>query len=120
MQVQGWHALVGNKYGQNLEAVAATMEAILCFDAWLEEPSYWEIGNPCGKAAMAEDAIAALVRLIQLVKHLLPRNNSNGWKVSKPLEIRHIVRFIIAFGAPCGYNASRPREHHKACPKRPG
>jgi hypothetical protein len=94
-----------------------TMEAILCFEAWLEEPMYWEISDPCGEAAMAEDAIAALMRII--VKHL-PRDSGNGWKVSKLHEIKHIVRFIIAFGTPRGYNASRPEEHHKAHAKRPG
>jgi hypothetical protein len=117
MQVQGWHALAGNKYGDNLEAVLGTLEAILCFEAWLEEPTYWNIGDPCGEAAVAEDAIAALIRLI--VK-FLPRDSGNGWKVSKLHEIKHIVRFITAFGAPRGYNASRPEEHHKAHAKRPG
>jgi hypothetical protein len=118
MQVQGWHALSGDKYrSDNLEAVLGTMEAILCFEAWLKESTYWEIGNPCGEAATAEDAISALMRLI--VKHL-PRDSGNGWKVSKLHEIKHIVRFITAFGAPRGYNASRPEEHHKAHAKRPG
>jgi hypothetical protein len=40
--------------------------------------------------------------------------------VSKFHEIKHIVRFIDTFGAPRGYNASRPEEHHKAHAKRPG
>ena len=115
--MQGWHALAGNKYGDNLEAVLGTLEAILYFEAWLEEPTNWEIGDPCGKAAVAEDAIAALMRLI--IKHL-PRDSRNGWKVSKLHQIKHIVRFITAFGAPRGYNASCPEEHHKADAKRPG
>ena len=33
-------ALAGNKYGDNLDAVLGTLEAILCFEAWLEEPTY--------------------------------------------------------------------------------
>jgi hypothetical protein len=35
-------------------------------------------------------------------------------------EIKHIARFIVAFGGSRGYNASRPEEHHKAHAKRPG
>ena len=35
-------------------------------------------------------------------------------------NFKHIVRFIRTFGAPRGYNASRPEEHHKAHAKRPG
>jgi hypothetical protein len=117
MQVQGWHALAGNKYGDNLEAALGTMEAILCFEVWLEELPYWEIGDSCGEAATAEDAISALMKLI--VKQL-PRDSGNGWKVSKLYEIKHIVRFVTAFGALRGYNDSRPEEQHKAHAKRPG
>jgi hypothetical protein len=82
------------------------MEAILCFEAWLEEPMYWEICNRCGKAAMLGDAIAALMRLI--VKHLT-RDGSNGWKVSKRHQIKHTDCLIITFGAPCCYNVPVPR-----------
>ena len=115
MQVQGWHALAGNKYGDNLEAVLGTLEAILCFEAWLEEPTYWEIGDPCGEAAVAEDAIAALMRLV--VKHL-PRDSGNGWKVSKLHEINpfhHRLRYttwlqcLTPRGAPQG-----PRQASRA------
>ena len=54
-----------------------------------------------------------------IVTHL-PRQKGNEWKVSKFHEIKHMVRFIVAFGCPRGYNASRPEEHHKAHAKRPG
>jgi hypothetical protein len=40
MQVRGWHAIAGNKCSDNLKAVLGTMEAILCFKAWLKESSY--------------------------------------------------------------------------------
>jgi hypothetical protein len=80
MQVQGWRALTSNKYGDYLEAMLGTLEAILCVEAWLEEPSYWEIGNPYGKAAVTEDGIPELIGLI--VKYI-PRGSGNDWKVSK-------------------------------------
>jgi hypothetical protein len=57
---------------------------------------------------------------MKLITTYLPREKGNGWKVSKFHEIKHIVRFICTFGAPQGYNASRPEEHHKAHAKRSG
>jgi hypothetical protein len=100
-----------------LRAVLGTMESLLCFEAWLDQHSFWEIGDPHNEATEAEAAICSLMTLITTY---LPRGKGNGWKVSKFHEIKHIVRFIDTFGAPRGYNASRPEEHHKAHAKRPG
>ena len=119
MQVQGWHAIASNyENPETLEAVLGTMECLLCFVAWLDQHTFWEIGDSSGdEAERAEAAISSLIR--KIVKHL-PREKGNGWKVSKLHEIKHIVRFIVAFGGPRGYNASQPEEHHKAHAKRPG
>ena len=87
------------------------------FKAWLDQFTFWDVNDTTGEADKAEAAIASLMRLI--VKYL-PQLKGNGWKVSKFHEIKHIVRFIGVFGAPRGYNASRPEEHHKAHAKRPG
>ena len=115
MQQEGWDFL--DKHFPQLGAVLGTMESLLCFEAWLDQYTFWEIGDPNGEAAEAEAAIGSLMNLI--TTHL-PRGTGNGWKLSKFHEIKHIVRFIGAFGAPRGYNASRPEEHHKAHAKRPG
>ena len=93
------------------------MECLLCFEAWLEQFTFGDGNNTTGEADKAEAAIASLMRLI--VKYL-PQVKGIGWKVSKLHEIKHIVRFIAVFGAPRGYNASRPEEHHKANAKHPG
>ena len=94
-----------------------TIECLLYFEAWLDQFTFWDVNDTTGEADKAEVAIASLMRLI--VKYL-PRLKGNGWKVSKFHEIKHIIRFIGVFGAPRGYNASRPEEHHKAHAKRPG
>lgn len=114
MQVEAWQEL--DSSFPNLEAVLGTMECLLCFEAWLDQSTFWEIGDASGEAE-AENAMALMMKLI--VKWL-PRQKGNEWKVSKFHEVKHIVRFIIAFGASRGYNASRPEEHHKAHAKRPG
>ena len=99
------------------------MECIVCFVAWLDQSTYWEIGDATGEVERAKAAIASMMRF---VVNFLPRQKSsrkqrgNGWKVSKLHEIYFIVRFIVARGGSRGYNASRPEEHHKVHAKRPG
>jgi hypothetical protein len=116
MQVEGWHLL--ERHFADMEAVLGTIECLLYFEAWLDQFTFWDVKNDTtGEADKAEAAIAPLMRLIVTY---LPRLKGNGWKVSKFHEIMHIVRFIGVFGAPRGYNASRPEEHHKAHAKRPG
>ncbi|KAI2491813.1 hypothetical protein MHU86_22752 [Fragilaria crotonensis] len=101
MQAEGWE--VFDEHFLQLDAVLGTMESLLCFEAWLDQYTFWDIGDPDGEASQAEAAIASLMNLI--TTHL-PRHAGNGWKLSKFHEIKHIVRFIAAFGAPRGYNAS--------------
>ena len=114
MQEEGWLAL--DEHIEHVDGVFGTMECLLCFEAWLDQHHFWEIGDPHGKTTEAENAIAAFM---ELVKKYLPRDKGNGWNVSKFHELKHLVRFIEAFGSPRGYNASRPEEHHKAHAKRP-
>jgi hypothetical protein len=116
MRVDGWEFL-DKHFPERLDAVLGTMESLLCFEAWLDQHTFWEIGDPDSEAAEAETAIGSLMNLIMTY---LPREAGNGWKLSKVHEIKHIIRFIRTFGAPRGYNASRPEEHHKAHAKRPG
>ena len=115
MQVKVWQECAPSF--PNLEAVLGTMECLLCFEAWLDQPTFWEIDDTKGEADRAEGAIASLMKLLV---EWLPRQKGNEWKVSKLHEIKHIVRFIVAFGGSRGYNASRPEEHHKAHAKNPG
>jgi hypothetical protein len=56
------------------------MESLLCFEAWLDQHTFWEIGDPDDQAAEAEAAIGSLMNLI--TTHL-PRETGNGWKLSK-------------------------------------
>jgi hypothetical protein len=117
IRMQGWDFLEHHFPALELRAVLGTMESLLCFEAWLDQNTFWEVGDPHNEAAEAEAAICSLMELIMTY---LPREKGNGWKVSKFHEMKHIVRFIRTFGAPRGYNASRPEEHHKAHAKRPG
>ena len=114
MQIEAWQEL--DRAFPNLEAALGTMECLLCFEAWLDQSTFWEIDDPMG----AVEADKAIESMMNLLGKWLPRQKGNGWKVSKLHEMKHVVRFIVAFGASRGYNASRPEEHHKAHAKRPG
>ena len=117
IRMQGWDFLEHHFPALELHGVLGTTESLLCFEAWLDQYTFWEIGDPHNEATEAEAAICSLMKLITTY---LPREKGSGWKVSKFHEIKHIVCFIRTFGAPGGYNASRPEEHHKVHAKRPG
>ena len=110
MQVKAWRKCAPSF--PNLEAVLGTMECPLCFEAWLDQPTFWDIDDATGEADRAEGAIASMMKL--LVKWL-PRQKGNEWKVSKLHEIKHIVRFIVAFGGSRGYNAFAPSPPTGCC-----
>ena len=69
MQVQGcWHALA--TLFLNSDAVLGKMECLLRFETWLDQPTFWEIGNATGETAeRVEVAIASLMRLIEDYVH---------------------------------------------------
>jgi hypothetical protein len=110
--------MAGDMHIKHVDGVLGTMKCLLYFEAWLDQHHFREIRDPHGKAAEAENAIAAFM---ELVKKHLPHEKGNGWNVSTYHELKHLVRYIEAFESPRGYNASQPEEHHKAhwkCPAR--
>ena len=109
MRVEGRHLLKG--HFSDSEAVLGTMECLQCFKAGLDQYTFWDANDTTCEADKAEAALSSAMRLI--VKYL-PQIKGNCWKVSNFHEIKHIIRFIGVFGAPRGYNASHPEEHHKA------
>ena len=62
MQVDAWHELVSSF--PNLPAVLGTMECLLCFEAWLDQYEFWDIGGASGEAEDADRAISSMMRLI--------------------------------------------------------
>ncbi|KAI2500817.1 hypothetical protein MHU86_13674 [Fragilaria crotonensis] len=66
MQVEGWHLL--ERHFADMEAVLGTIECLLCFEAWLDQFTFWDVNDTTGEADKAEAAIASLMRLI--VKYL--------------------------------------------------
>ena len=54
MQVKAWQKCAPSF--ANLEAVLGTMECVLCFEVWLDQPTFWDIDDKTGEADRAEDA----------------------------------------------------------------
>jgi hypothetical protein len=59
IQVECWTALTTSFH--SLKAVLGT---ILCFEAWHDQPTCWEIGHATGETEKAEAVIALMMRLI--------------------------------------------------------
>jgi hypothetical protein len=51
------------------------MERLLCFEAWLDQFTFWDVNNTSGEADKAD---AAIVSLMHLIVKYLPRVKGNG------------------------------------------
>ena len=102
IRIQGWDFLEQHHPASELRGVLGTMESLLCFEAWLDQYTFWGIGDPHNESTEAEATIRSLMKLITTY---LPRGKGDQWKLSKFYEIKH--------------NTSRPEEHHKAHAKCP-
>ena len=86
----------------NLRKVLELFEPILCFDAWLQMPTFWSVDQEQqGKL----DALASIRKLMQMCKSRIPTEKSASWHFPKFHELLHIVEDIVRFGAPFNYSA---------------
>ena len=72
-------------------------EALLCFDAWLMQDTFWDSSNSAQAMQSAQSLIEALLKLC---KNNIPAFKENGWKFPKFHELLHVVDDIERFGAP--------------------
>jgi hypothetical protein len=61
IRMHGWDFLVQRHPALELHAKLGTLECLLCFKAWLDQYTFWEIGDPHYKSAEAEAAICSLM-----------------------------------------------------------
>ena len=90
----------------NLADVIEVFKAMLCFDQWLNQPTFWTAANHAESKAQVHASIMTLVHLcvtnIPLSKH------KTTWKFPKFHELLHILDNMERFGAPINYCAQRP------------
>jgi hypothetical protein len=97
--------------------IVEVFEALLCFDAWLMQDTFWDRSNSTNAIQSARSSIEALLKMC---KNNIPAMKENCWKFPKFHELLHIVDDIERFGAPRNFNAERPESLLIYAAKRPG
>ena len=97
--------------------VIQVFEAMLCFDAWLMQTTFWAANDTTGAKDAAQRSIQ---KLLAMCRAKIPVTKATGWKFPKFHEMLHIVDDIARFGAPRNFNAERPESLLIAVAKRPG
>jgi hypothetical protein len=82
--------------------IVEVFEALLCFDAWLMQDTFWDMPNSTNAIQSARSSIEALLKLC---KNNIPAMKANCWKFPKFHELLHIVDDIEQFGSPQNFNA---------------
>ena len=117
---EGWDILdhtFQRRSTTTVKNVVEVFEALLCFDAWLMQDTFWDSSNSAQAMQSAQLSIEALLKLC---KNNIPAFKENGWKFPKFHELLHVVDDIERFGAPRNFNAERPESLLKHAAKRPG
>ena len=105
------------KGNSTVKGVVEVFDAMLCFDAWLKQDTFWNNAN-CVQAM--KSAHASIEALLRLCSKSIPAMKDNCWKFPKFHELLHIVDDIERFGAPRNFNAERPEALSINAAKRPG
>ena len=88
-----------------LSEVIEVFEAMLCFDQWLNQSTYWpEKHHEESKLSVQE----SIQTLMQLCVDNIPLGEKKTWKFPKFHELLHVIDNMERFGAPINYCAQRP------------
>jgi hypothetical protein len=90
---------------------------MLCFDAWLNQDTFWRIE---GTAAAIDSAQFFIKVLRRMCSNYLPTTNSNRWNFPKFHKLLHVVDDMSRFGAPNNICAQRPDSLLISAAKQPG
>ena len=101
----------------NLAAVIEVFEAMLCFDEWLNKPTYWTALNHLESKRKVQKAIKTLM---EMCVDNIPLSKTKTWKFPKFHELLHIIDNMERFGAPINYCAQRPESLLIPVAKHPG
>jgi hypothetical protein len=92
-------------------------EKLLILEAWTSKcEGYWRL-NDVREQKRASRAVEATV---EYICDYFPRNEGQGWNLSKMHELLHISRFIDLFGSPMNFDTGACERMHKDIAKKPG
>lgn len=117
---EGWQILesaLKQRTDTSLTDVVELLEAMLCFDAWLNRDTFWNLEDA---ETAKESAQFSIKVLMEMCSNYLPTTKSNRWNFPKFHELLHIVDDMSRFGAPTNYCAQRPESLLIAAAKQPG
>lgn len=121
----GWAIVSASleKQQTDLADILELFEAMLCFDAWLNKPTYWILDDTKeeSKASMLE----SLRQLMTMcVDRILPRRDKpkdeNPWNFPKFHELLHLGDDMERYGASINFSAQRPESLLIPAAKLPG
>ena len=96
---------VKDNTNQELPEIVNMFECLLCFDAWLNRPTFWRLDDSSTEKAGYQ---ASILKQMQMCKSYVPTVKVTAWKFPKFHKFLHIVDDIERFGAPMNYCAQRP------------
>lgn len=97
-------------------AVRDVLERLLIYHSWLQQHSYWEVGDTVAPRRF-HNKIQKLMAQLQKALPTPADAKGHGWNVSKMHEQLHIIEFMKKLGATIGTNASTGEKNHKAFAK---
>jgi hypothetical protein len=117
---EGWIILesaLRKRTETSLADIVELLEAMLCFDAWLNRGTFWRLEE----TAVAKDSAQFSIKvLMSMCSNYLPTTNSNRWNFQKFHELLHVVDDMSRFGAPTNFCAQRPESLLISAAKQPG
>lgn len=117
---EGWRILettLQQRTTTNLPDILELFEAIICFDAWLKQPTYWSVDE---EKVSKENALNSIRQFLEMCRSRIPTDKSDRWNFPKFHELLHIVDDISRFGSPNNFSAERPESLLIPAAKRPG
>jgi Plavaka transposase len=118
---EGWKILestfASREADVHLPDVLAVFEAMLCFDQWLNQATYWTAQHHAESKLVVQHAIKTLM---SMCVDDIPLAKGKSWKFPKFHELLHILDNMERFGAPINYCAQRPESLLIPVAKKPG
>jgi hypothetical protein len=90
-------------------------EMLLCFELWAKKAEYWEVGDKEAE----KTAHAAIIVLLDAVKHIADRTDGYQWKLPKFHELLHLVWYMTRFGGARNFDAGMGEKNHQVLAKWP-
>jgi hypothetical protein len=101
----------------SLADIVELLEAMLCFDAWLNQGTFWRLEE----TAVAKDSAQFSIKVLMSVSsNYLPTTNSNRWNFPKFHELLHVANYMSRLGAPTNFCTQRPESLLISAAKQPG